>query len=170
MVTPLPASMPEALWLLRLEHLWVGLVLIGVCSSRSWWVAVLLSAMGSVQIAAFYVLPAPAADLAAPFIELGAALVITRRTSGEAWATLIVWLFFASFALQATAAFFGTFGLSVDRALYLGANAIFTAQLACAAVPGGASLARSLHGFSRRRRPGDHGPAEYTSAFHVRPE
>jgi hypothetical protein len=154
MVTALPASMLEALWPLRLEHLWIGLVLIGMCSVRSWWVVALLSLMGFVQVAAFYALPGWSYDLAAPFIEFGVALVIARWGVSDSWVTVIVWLFLASLTLQALAAFLTAFGADINRLLYLTLNAIYTAQLASAARPGGQRLGNALHCFSAGRSRG----------------
>lgn len=146
-----------------LEHLWVCLGLVGLCSPRSWWVALLLSGMGAVQIWAFYMLPEWGYTLAAPLIEFGAAVAIARFAVRDGWSVVTAWLFFASFTVQAGGAFFGAFGLPVDRFLYLALNAIFTAQLACVAYPGGQCLARSILRLGDRSGRGGSDVAEYSA-------
>jgi hypothetical protein len=135
----------------KLEHLWVALALVGLCSARSWWVAVLLSAMGSVQIGAFYMLPSWGYDMAAPFVEFGVALMVYSWGGREAWATVVIWLFVASFTVQAIAAFFAAFGVPMDRFSYVTLNAIYTAQLASVAYPGGRCLGHALRSLSTGR-------------------
>ena len=146
MATALPVSMPEALSLLRFEHLWIALTLVGLCSARSWWIAVALFIMGSLQIGAFYVLPGWGYSVAAPFIEFGVALMVYNWGGREAWTTVVVWLFAASFTVQAVSAFFSAFGVPMDRFSYVALNAIYTAQLASVAYPGGRHLG---HAFRR---------------------